>query len=113
LAELNQAIALLLVELNDKPMAPPREGSRRSLFEAVERAALKRLPIEPYVIGHWAIGATVNLDYHVAVDWNFYSVPYALVRKPAHSAVAKRRRTGFATRRPRSVWPPRPMSSGC
>lgn len=81
LAELNQAIALLLVELNDKPMAPPREGSRRSLFEAVERAALKRLPIEPHVIGHWAIGATVNLDYHVAVDWNFYSVPYALVRK--------------------------------
>src|SRR3984885_6119150 len=81
LPELNQAIALLLGELNDKPMAPPREGSRRSLFEAVERPALKPLPIEPYVIGHWAIGATVNLDYHVAVDWNFYSVPYALVRK--------------------------------
>ena len=75
LAELNQAIALLLRELNDKPMAPPREGSRRSLFEAVERAALKRLPIEPYVVGHWAIGATVNLDYHVAVERNFYSVP--------------------------------------
>src|SRR5882757_8578704 len=81
LNELNQAIALLLSELNDKSMAPPRTGSRRSLFEAVERTALKRLPIEPYVIGHWAIGATVNLDYHVAVDWNFYSVPSALVRK--------------------------------
>jgi transposase len=63
LAELNQAIALLLGELNDKPMAPPREGSRRSLFDVVERAALKGLPIEPYVVGHWAIGATVNLDY--------------------------------------------------
>jgi transposase len=81
LAELNQAIALLLGELNDKPMAPPREGSRRSLFDVVERAALKGLPIEPYVVGHWAIGATVNLDYHVAVERNFYSVPYALVRK--------------------------------
>jgi transposase len=46
LNELNLAIALLLGELNDKPMAPPREGSRRSLFEAVERGALKRLPIE-------------------------------------------------------------------
>jgi hypothetical protein len=43
LAELNQAIALLLGELNDKLMAPPREGSRRSLFEAVERGALKPL----------------------------------------------------------------------
>src|SRR5271154_3380030 len=40
LTELNQAIGLLLGELNDKPMAPLREGSRRSLFEAVERAAL-------------------------------------------------------------------------
>jgi transposase len=81
LAELNQAIAPLLGELNDKPMTPPREGSRRALFEAVERAALKPLPIEPYVVGQWAIGATVNLDYHVAVERNFYSVPYALVRK--------------------------------
>jgi hypothetical protein len=72
LPELNQAIALLLGELNDKPMAPPREGSRRSLFEAVECAALKPLPIEPYVVGHWAIGATVNVDYHVAVERNFY-----------------------------------------
>ena len=81
LTELNRALALLLGELNDKPLTPPREGSRRSLFEAVERAALKPLPIEPYVVGHWAIGASVNVDYHVAVEWNFYSVPYALVRK--------------------------------
>jgi transposase len=81
LTELNQAIVPLLRELNDKPMTPPREGSRRALFEAVERVALKPLPIEPYVVGQWAIGATVNLDYHVAVERNFYSVPYALVRK--------------------------------
>src|SRR6202166_2342005 len=152
LAELNQSIALLLGELNDKPMAPPREGSRRSLFEAGERAALKLLPIEPYVIGQSAIGATVNVDYHVAVDWNFYSVPYALVRKRVDVFVTRTgvqvfhrgeraashgwagtitglrwantcrrrtarwpngRRTGCATRRPRSAWPPRPMSSGC
>jgi transposase len=81
LTELNQAIALLLGELNDKPMAPPREGSRRELFEAIERAALKPLPVEPYMIGHWAIGATVNVDYHVAIERNFYSAPHALARK--------------------------------
>ena len=81
LAELNEKLAKLVAELNDKPMAAPREGSRRSLFEAVERGALKLLPIEPYVVGHWAIGAIVNVDYHVPVDRNFYSVPYALVRK--------------------------------
>lgn len=81
LTELNQAITPLLCELNDKSLTPPREGSRRSLFEAVERAALKPLPVEPYVVGHWTIGATVNVDYHVAIDLNFYSVPYILVRK--------------------------------
>ena len=89
LAELNQAIALLLVELNDKPMAPPREDSRRTLFEAVERAALRSLPTEPYVLGHWEIGVTVNIDYHVAVDQNFYSVPYALVRKRVDAFVTR------------------------
>jgi hypothetical protein len=78
---LNQAIAPLLAELNDKPMAPPREGSRRDLFEAVERTALKPLPAEPYVLGQWSIAATVNVDYHVAVERNFYSVPHELVRK--------------------------------
>jgi transposase len=81
LVELNEALGRLLVELNDKPMAPPRADSRRSLFEAVERAALKPLPAEPYIIGQWKIAATVNVDYHIAVDRNFYSVPYALVHK--------------------------------
>jgi hypothetical protein len=89
LTELNQAIAPLLCELNDKPLTSPREGSRRSLFEAVERAALKPLPAEPYVVGHWTIGATVNVDYHVAVDLNFYSVPYALVRKRVDAFVTR------------------------
>jgi transposase len=89
LTELNQAIAPLLCELNDKPLTSPREGSRRSLFEAVERASLKPLPAEPYVVGHWTIGATVNVDYHVAVDLNFYSVPYALVRKRVDAFVTR------------------------
>jgi hypothetical protein len=63
LAELNEKLAKLVAELNDKPMAAPRDGSRRSLFEAVERAALKALPSEPYVLGEWTIGSTVNVDY--------------------------------------------------
>jgi transposase len=81
LVELNRAIGELVGALNDKAMAPPREGSRRALFETVERAALKPLPAEPYVIGQWKIGSTVHIDYHIAVERNFYSVPYALVRK--------------------------------
>ncbi|MDH3664336.1 MAG: IS21 family transposase [Alphaproteobacteria bacterium] len=81
LAELNAAIAEQLCQLNDKPLSPPREGSRRSLFEAVERPALKPLPSEPYLVGHWKIGCRVNVDYHVAIEHNYYSVPYRLVHK--------------------------------
>src|SRR5450759_1678124 len=57
------------------------EGLGAGPVEAVERAALKSLPTEPYVLGQWAIAATVSLDYHVAVELNFYSVPHAFARK--------------------------------
>jgi len=81
LAELNEKLGKLVAELNDKPMAAPRDGSRRSLFEAVERTALKPLPPDPYLVGEWTIGCTVNVDYHIALERNFYSVPYRLVHK--------------------------------
>ena len=81
LAELNTKLATLVAEFNDKPMAAPRAGSRRSLFKAVERAALRRLPAEPYAIGEWRIACTVNIDYRIALERNFYSVPYRLVHK--------------------------------
>jgi len=81
LAELNEAVAKLVQEINDKPMSPPREGSRRSLFVAIERAALKPLPTEPYVVGEWKIQCRVNVDYHIALDHNFYSVPFSLAHK--------------------------------
>jgi transposase len=81
LTELNAALRERLTELNNKPMAPPREGSRRSLFEAVERGALKQLPPEPYVVGEWKVNLSVNVDYHVAIERNYYSVPYTLLHK--------------------------------
>ena len=58
----------------------PRQGSRRSLFEAIERSKLKPLPAEPFVVGQWRV-ARVNIDYHIAVDGHFYSVPYRLVQQ--------------------------------
>src|SRR5215468_2736879 len=44
-------------------------------------AALRRLPAEPYAIGEWRIACTVNIDYHIALERNFYSVPFRLVHK--------------------------------
>jgi transposase len=81
LAELNAAIGQQVRQLNDKPLSPPREGSRRSLFETVERPALKPLPAEPYMVGAWKIDCRVNVDYHVALEHNYYSAPYRLVHK--------------------------------
>ena len=81
LSELNLAIAEQVERLNNKPLSPPKEGSRRSLFDAVERSSLRALPTAAYVVGQWKIECTVNVDYHVALDHNFYSVPFDLVRK--------------------------------
>jgi hypothetical protein len=67
LVEANAALAEKVEEFNNRPFAPPREGSRRSLFEAIERSKLKSLPAEPFVVGQW-LTARVNIDYHIAVD---------------------------------------------
>jgi transposase len=38
------------------------------------------LPSERFDLSQWS-RATVNVDYHIAFDGNFYSVPYALVQQ--------------------------------
>src|SRR5919199_1154907 len=76
-AEANTAVGQLLERLNHRPFRK-REGSRASLFAEVERAAVRSLPAERFDLSQWS-RAKVNIDYHVAVDTNFYSVPYNLV----------------------------------
>jgi len=79
LAELNGAIQMLLIEYNTRPFQQ-REGSRRSLFETLDRPALKPLPARPFEYEEWE-KVRVNLDYHVRVkaDAHCYSVPFRLV----------------------------------
>ena len=79
LAELNTAIARLLERLNARPFRK-LAGSRRSMFEQLDRPALRPLPPERYVFAEWK-KARVNIDYHVEVDGHYYSVPHALVRR--------------------------------
>jgi len=79
LGELNQAIRELLARLNDRPFRK-RDGSRSSLFHSLEKPALTALPAERFDMSEWA-RATVNIDYHIAFDGNFYSVPYTLVQQ--------------------------------
>ena len=79
LPELNEAIASLLVELNNKSFQK-LPGSRRSLFESLDKPALNALPAERYQFAEWK-EARVHIDYHVEVDKHYYSVPYLLVKK--------------------------------
>jgi transposase len=79
LAEINEAIRGLLVRLNNRPFQK-LPGTRRSMFESLDRPALLPLPLSPYVFEEW-LYARVGIDYHVEVDGHYYSVPYALVKK--------------------------------
>lgn len=79
LEELNEALSWLLIEHNDCPFQK-LPGSRRSLFEQLDKPALIPLPQQPYEYAEWK-KARVNIDYHVAVDGRYYSVPYQLVNQ--------------------------------
>ena len=79
LEEVNQAIAELLVRLNERPFRK-RPGSRATLFAQLDRPALKPLPATRFQFGEWET-ARVNIDYHIEVRRHFYSVPYALVHQ--------------------------------
>jgi transposase len=79
LVELNQAIARLLVGLNQREMKHLGQ-SRQELFEEVDLPALSPLPMRPYEFAFWK-KARVHIDYHVAFEKHFYSVPYTLSGK--------------------------------
>ena len=80
LVSLNQAIRLLLDDLNRRPFKGSRSGSRQELFLSREKAALSPLPSTRYELARWK-KAKVHIDYHVEVDRHFYSVPYALIHQ--------------------------------
>jgi transposase len=79
LPQLNRAIAELLEDLNSKPFQK-LPGSRKSMFESIDRPALKPLPAQAYQYAQWK-KATVNVDYHIEVDHHYYSVPHTLIKK--------------------------------
>jgi len=79
LADLNRGLRTLCDELNDRPMRHLGQ-SRRQLFEALDRPALKPLPAQPYELAMWK-KARVHIDYHIEFEKHFYSVPYTLIHK--------------------------------
>lgn len=79
LAAVHTALAPLLRALNARPFKK-RPGSRQTLFETLDRPALRPLPAQPYEYAAWKL-ARVHIDDHVEVEGHDSSVPYTLVRQ--------------------------------
>lgn len=78
LEELNELIWQKLEELNDEPFQK-KEGSRRSVFAEEEFSYLNPVREPAYQLTEWRI-AKVQLNYHIQVERNYYSVPYEYVQ---------------------------------
>lgn len=77
--DLNQALRNRLKWLNERPLSYQSE-SRQSLFEAVEKEALKLLP--PYPFQYLEVKrAKVHIDYHVTFKGHHYSVSHTYARQ--------------------------------
>lgn len=74
LVELNRAIAELLVDLNRRAFKK-LPGCRASAFASLDAPALKPLPATAMVLAQFK-PARVNIDYHVAFEGHYYSVPH-------------------------------------
>ena len=79
LYELNQAVFRELKAFNARPFQK-KEGSRYSVYTEEELPFMQPLPAFPYEFASWKV-ATVQLNYHVSFDKQYYSVPYAYARK--------------------------------
>jgi transposase len=85
LSDLNAAIRERIDVINDRPMKVVGV-SRRTLWATLDRPALRPLPSTPYELADWK-PCRVNIDYHVEVAHNFYSVPYQLTHARVEARV--------------------------
>lgn len=88
LEEANEAIWELLEEYNAKKFQK-MDGSRKSVFEEIEKEALQRLPNERFIIAEWK-KVRANIDYHVEVERCYYSIPYKLRGKKLDTRYTER-----------------------
>jgi transposase len=87
-SELNRTIKDLRIDLNYRPFKK-LPGSRQSLFESLERPALRPLPAQPFEYAEWKL-VRVNIDYHVDILGHYYSVPYTLVKTQLDARISAR-----------------------
>lgn len=79
LVELNEAIQVLLKDLNNRPFQK-LPGSRRTQFEAIDRPALNPLPVQTFEYTEFR-KVRIGLDGCFDVDGCTYSAPFTLCRQ--------------------------------
>lgn len=88
LEAVDEAVGALLDPLNQRPFKR-LPGSRASAYESLDRPALRPLPLNPYEFARF-YKVRVNIDYHVAIEDHFYSVPHALVHQELEARATAR-----------------------
>ena len=109
LGELNAAIAGLLDSLNDRAFQR-LPGSRRSVFEDIERETLRALPAQAYEYLDIK-NARVHVDYHIEYERHYYSVPHSLVKTEVEVR-ASAKMVGIYTGGKRVAYHPRSRNKG-
>ncbi len=77
LAEVNQCIKVLMIEVNNKPFKQLK-GTRQQWFDSLDKPALMPLPKQAYQYTDIKT-VKVNIDYHIQYQDHIYSVPHHLV----------------------------------
>lgn len=77
--EMNQSILKEMERFNHADFQK-KDGSRYSVFQQEELPFMQPLPKFPFEFAQWKT-ATVQLNYHISIDHQYYSIPYEYVRK--------------------------------
>jgi hypothetical protein len=79
LQALNERILEILQVFSNRPFQK-KLGSRKSNFLEIDLPKMRPLPHKPFEYAdiHYA---TVNIDYHIEYDKNYYSVPYQFAKQ--------------------------------
>jgi transposase len=79
LDEMNDLLRGIIARLNNRPLRRAPGETRKTLFEALDRSALRALPAERFEIFEVRRQLLVGPDYHLMHDHCHYSVPHRLI----------------------------------
>ena len=90
IAELNRDIRKRMEELVNRPFKR-RAGSRKSVFEALDKPALRPLPKDEFLVFDTVVREALPVNWHFEVregkDIFYYSFPYNYARQPGYAHI--------------------------